>query len=503
MIEQWKRWGAEKPLLALTIIAFIPRLLAAIFSQGYFALDDHFLIIEAAGSWVQAPEYSSWLPWNQVGVPHPSGHSMVYVGLHYLLFSGLKALGMSDPKSLMVVVRLLHALWSLVVVRTGYRIALKLGDARIAWNTGLFLALFYFMPFLAVRNLVEVACIPFLMLGAWRLIRSSEAPSMRDLFVAGIWIGLATNIRFQTLFFAVGPGLALLLQQRFRSAFVYGFGALLPLFILQGGIDMLLWGRPFAEITEYVVYNLANTTSYFDQPWYNYILLLLGVFIPFFSVAVFFGFVRRTQPLLIWLPVLLFLAVHSYFPNKQERFILPVVPLFFVLGYVSWEQWRVASRWWQGRTGLWRGVMTFTWVLNIVLLSVLSVSYSKRSRIEAVYALRSENGVKGLVIEDTIEGEAPMPPLFYWGQWDATVVRWNDPEADLGAELQLFAEDVRPDVVLFIGLEDLPTRMAKAEAAMGPLRAVYRAEPGIVDRVMHWLNPVNRNETIVVMRADS
>ncbi len=65
-----------------------------------------------------------------------------YVGLHFLLFSLLGAVGLKDPMAAMVVVRLLHALWSLVVVRTGYRIALRLGNEEIAWRTGLFLALF-------------------------------------------------------------------------------------------------------------------------------------------------------------------------------------------------------------------------------------------------------------------------------------------------------------------------------------------------------------------------
>jgi hypothetical protein len=36
---------------------------------------------------------------------------------------------------------------------------------------------------------------------------------------------------------------------------------------------------------------------------------------------------------------------------------------------------------------------------------------------------------------------------------------------------------------------------------MGPLRVIGRAEPGLVDRVVHWLNPVNRNEAIVVART--
>jgi len=479
----------------------VPRLLAALFSGGYFAHDDHFLIVEAAGSWVDGYDYNYWLPWNQGEDPRPSGHSFFYVGLHYLLFSGLKVLGITDPKTLMVVVRLIHAVWSLVVVRVGYRIALRLSDASIAWRTGLFLALFYFMPFLAVRNLVEVACIPFLMLGAWQLVRHTDRPTLRDVVVAGLWIGMAVNVRFQTLFFAAGPGLALLFQRRWGQAFAYGAGVVLPLAVVQGGIDLFLWGRPFAELTEYVLYNMANTTTYGVLPWYNYLLLLAGIFIPPLSLAVLFGYFRRTTPLLLWLPLLLFLAIHSYFPNKQERFLLPMVPLFFVVGYTAWEQWRSESGWWQQRTGLWRGGMRFVWVLNTVLLVVLCFSYSKRSRVEALYALREQPPMRGILVEDSAEGEAPMPPLFYLGKWDITVIPWTGAPGDLPALLKTWEASGTPDVVLFIGEEQLEQRMKATEAALGPLHVTGRAEPGLLDRTVHWLNPVNRNETIVIARV--
>ena len=494
-----RRYVQEHPLAVLTALALLPRMVAAFFSGGYFAHDDHFLIIEAAGSWVDGHDYNNWLPWNQGEVPRPSGHSFVYVGLHYLLFSGLKALGMTDPKALMVVVRVLHALWSLIVVRVGYRIALRLGDRTIAWNTGLFLALFYFMPFLAVRNLVEVACIPFLMLGSWRLVRSTS-PSLRELFLAGLWIGLAMNIRFQTLFLAIGPGLALLLQRRPAGALAYGGGVLLPLAVFQGGIDLFLWGRPFAELSEYVLYNLDNTTTYGVLPWYNYLLLLLGIYIPFLSLGVVFGFFRRTDPFLVWLPTVLFLAIHSYFPNKQERFLLPIVPLFFVLGHVGWETWRRSSAWWQQRTGLWRGISTFVWTLNLLVLPVLCFSSSKRSRVEALYALRDVEDVRGLVMEDSAEGEAPMPPLFYGGLWTTTVVPWTSRDGDLAAELARYPSAIRPNVVLFFGTEDLVDRMARVTVAMGPLEVIGVAEPGVLDRTVHWLNPVNRNEAILIAR---
>jgi hypothetical protein len=491
-----------RALYVLTLVALVPRLIAVFLSPGYFAHDDHFLIIEAAASWVAGHDYNYWLPWNQGPNPTPSGHSFFYVGLHYLLFSGLKAIGLTDPKALMVVVRLLHALWSLLVVRVGYRIALRLSDERTAWRTGLFLALFCYMPFLSARNLVEVVCIPFLMLGAWQLVRRMEGPTWKDAFGAGVWIGLAMNVRFQTIFFAAGPGLALLLQRRWWPTLAYGTGLLLPLAIIQGSIDTVLWGRPFAELTQYVLYNLANTTTYGVLPWYNYLLLLLGLFIPPLSIAVLFGFFRRPAPLLLWLPVFLFLAIHSYFPNKQERFMLPIVPLFFVLGHVAWEQWRERSTWWRQRAGLWKGALIFVWTLNLLLLPVLCTSYSKRSRVEALYALREEGPIVGMVLDDVEEEEPMMPPLFYLGQWDLEIVPWGTTHSAerLGPWLDSLQKPRRPDIALFIGEERLQERIARMEADYAHVEIIGKAEPGAMDRLVHWLNPVNRNETIVLAR---
>jgi hypothetical protein len=501
MWDELKDWARDRPLQALTIIAIFPRLFAAFFSQGYFAHDDHFLVIEPAGSWIQASSYSTWLPWNQTGEPTPSGHSFFYVGLHYLLFKALGALGISDPKLLMVFVRFFHALWSIVVVRAGYRIALRLADPAIAWRTGLFLALLYFMPFLSVRNLVEVACIPFLMLGSFQLIRDEDGPGPKAALLAGIFIGLAVNIRFQTIFFAAGPGLALLFQRRWPAMISYGIGVSIPLIIIQGSLDMFIWQKPFVELTEYVRYNLEHTTTYGTLPWYNYLLLLAGIFIPPFSVALLFGFFRRTWPLTIWLSLLLFLAVHSYFPNKQERFLLPMVPLYFVLAYISWEQWRISSAWWRERRRLWNGVLTFTWVLNSIVLVVLCFSYSKRSRVEAMYMLR-DVPMRGLIVEDTYEGDPPLPPLFYLGKWHIEVIQFTDIHTPLDSIYHALPEEQRPDIVLFFGKEELEERMARITAHTGPLTLIGRAEPGLVDKVVHWLNPVNRNETIVIARIE-
>ncbi|MFZ1686248.1 MAG: glycosyltransferase family 39 protein [Flavobacteriales bacterium] len=491
-----------RPLLWLTIIALVPRLVAAIFSQGYFAHDDHFLVIEAAHSWVKGYDYNDWLPWNQGDNPTPSGHGFVYVGAHYLLFSTLDAMGMEDPKVLMLVVRLLHALLSLVVVRTGYRMAVRMAGEAIGWRCGLFLALFFFMPFLAVRNLFEVACMPFLMLGAWQLVKRAEGPTMADVLIAGTWIGLAVNIRFQTLFFAVGPGLVLLFGH-WRKALVYGLGVLIPVVLLQGGIDLVIWGKPFAEISQYVSYNLANPVTYFNAPWWFYLPWLAGVFIPPLSVLIFLGYFSAWRKhLILWLPVFLFITFHSWHPNKQDRFILTILPLFFIIGYCAWEERRLASNWWKSHQPLWNGIVRWTWTVNTILLIGLTFTYSKRSRCEAMYLLRQVPDITGIIMEDSRVGEAPQAPLFYLGDYTPGVLYFNSDTMDQRAALLRTDPARRPNMVCFIGTDDLAQRRMAMERQLGTLTLIGEAEPGLVDGIVHWLNPVNRNETIAVYRLN-
>lgn len=503
MLARLSASSRHHPLAWLTLFAALPRLVAAIFSGGYFAQDDHFLVIEAAQSWVDGYDYNFWLPWNQHGSPTPTGHMMVYPGLHFLLFKLLQWLGMSDPQWKMVCVRLLHAAWSLITVRVGYRIALRLTDASIAWRCGLFLALLFFMPFLSVRNLVEMVSAPLLMLSAWHLLRGTSVPhAPRALLLAGLFAGLAINIRFQTIFFPAAAGGVLLLHRRWIGAAAFAAGTVLPIALLQGSIDLFIWGRPFVEMTEYVRYNLANPTNTgIDLPWYNYLLLLAGVFVPPLSLAVLVGFFRDRRPFVLWFPVLVFIFFHSIFPNKQERFLLPIVPLFFVLGYCTWERARSASTWWKAHAGLWRGVMIWTWSLNALLLVPLTLSFSKHERVEAMAMLRTMRGVNGFIIEDTVEHDPPMPPLFYWGRWDTTKDPYTDPTKSLRKLVMLADPPHRANVILFVGDERLPERLARATEAMGPLEYAGCARPGLLDRTLHWLNPVNRNEVILLFKV--
>ncbi|TNF49460.1 MAG: hypothetical protein EP305_02685, partial [Bacteroidetes bacterium] len=102
----------KSPYGLILLAAFLVRLIAVIFSPGYGMHDDHFLIIESSSSWVDGYDYNNWLPWSPNNPGHPHGHSFTYVGFNFLYFGLMKMIGVTDPKTLMLINRLLHALAS-------------------------------------------------------------------------------------------------------------------------------------------------------------------------------------------------------------------------------------------------------------------------------------------------------------------------------------------------------------------------------------------------------
>jgi len=140
--------------------------------------------------------------------------------------------------------------------------------------------------------------------------------------------------------------------------------------------------------------------------------------IPPASFLLFFGFLRTWKKhLVLFLPAFLFLVFHSYFPNKQERFILTIVPFLILLGVIGWYEFAGASSFWNRHPKLLRGLITFSVTVNFILLPFISTMYSKRSRVEAMIYLSKYPDVKGVVVEDSKHPDVKIPPEFYLGQW--------------------------------------------------------------------------------------
>ena len=493
----WK----ERPLLIIMGSAVFFRILSVIFAKGWGMIDDHFLVIESAQSWVDGFDYNSWLPWSRDN-HGPTGHNFFYPGLNFLLFSFFKWIHLDDPQTKMFFIRLIHAGWSLITVWLGYRITEKISDRRSAGTVGLLLAIFWFMPWMSVRNLIEMVCIPFLMLSIWILLKNERKTSLVIYFFSGILLGLAFNTRMQTAFFSAGLGLALLLQKKWKETLVLTLGVLVPIILIQGAIGYFLWGQPFAELFEHIRYNLTAANDYFVLPWYTYLLFLAGILIPPVSLFILFGFIYSWKKyLIIFMPVAVFLLFHSIFPNKQERFILPIIPLLIVTGISGWNAFIKRSVFWPNHSGLLRGCWIFFWIVNMIFLPVVSVVYSKHARVESMTYLSKYPHLEQILVADA-DNSPELLPRFYTGQWPHVYDELLDHETTEAMILRVAQKPrtEQPRFILFTGDQDLQKRVVKARVHFPFLVYETAINPGFIDNLMHFLNPVNKNKKVYIYR---
>jgi hypothetical protein len=521
MIKKIKSFIQEKPLLFVMLLALFFRLLAAIFSQGYGMHDDHFLVIEAPYSWTEGKDYQNWMPWSQTGNPVPSGHSLLYPGINYLLIMVIKAAGIIDPKTIMLIIRFLLAIYSLITVYLGYKIVEKLSDKKSALQAGILLAIIWFMPFLSVRNLVEMIAIPLFVFGFWLLIKEEKPkPRLILYLLAGIITGIGISVRFQTIILVGGTGLALLALRKFVPAIIYGIGAVVALIALQGGVDYFVWGTPFREFFEYIRYNIVSKDAYGTDNFWMYFELILGLLIPPVSIFLFAGFFKVWKKyLVLFLPTFLFLAFHTIFSNRQERFILPILPFIIILGVMGWQEISSQSKFFLNRPKFIRGSYLFFWIINIIALLPITISSTKKSRIDTMYYFFDmKDQISSILIDDIGRHKSLMLPVFYTGKTIYTVSLSDDIPNDTSQykEGNLYSYIIPaqsmdvynilhfidlPQYVIFVEDIDLEKRIEHMKGYFPNLRYAHEIPPSLLDKVMKKLNPANKNETFYIYKT--
>lgn len=497
ILAYWK----QKPLQSVLWLAFILRLPAVFFSKGFGWHDDHFLIIESSQSWVDGTDYDNWFPWS--GATTPDGHSLFYSGLHFIFFTIVKWIGIHDPQLKMFFVRLIHALFSLLIVYFGYKIVEFYKGKESASITGLLLASYWFMPFLSVHNLAEFACIPFLLWGTW-LALPREHQQAKNLFLAGFILALAVSVRYQSLIIAGGVVLALLIKKDIKASLIVFAGCIVSFMLIQAPFDYMIWGKPFAEFGEYIKYNLDNSEKYGINTWYSYLLVILGMLVPPISFFLFFGYLKTWKKYtIIFLPSFIFLVFHSYFPNKQERFIITIVPLVIIGGMIGlselYEQFKFSSM----VKGLFKGCIWFAVIINFIALPFVSTMYSKRARVESMYYLSKYKNIKTIVVEDRKRDGIKIPPEFYSGQWlRVAEVRSDLPVDSLALMVSKLNESEKPRFVLFFENYDLEKRVDEMKGVFSKLTYETTVKPGFIDWLLNRINPKNANEEIFIYKTN-
>ncbi|MDK9701154.1 MAG: glycosyltransferase family 39 protein, partial [bacterium] len=384
LIAATKASYKNNPLIWILGSGIIARLLAVFFSGGYIASDDHFLVVHYAWRWLR--DDTIWM-----FDPNRGGHSLLYPGVHMLLFKVLHAIGVVNTEVQMTINRFLHAIWSIPIIWLGYRFVERATtERRFAELTGWLLALLWIVPAFSVYQLGEMVSAVPLFIAILKAERNRETDSTKEWLIAGLWLGFAVSLRYQIGFAAVGMFIALLIRGRWRGALLLTVGALLGTIPL-GILDWVMLGTPYANPIQYFTYNSSGEMyKYVNRPWYNYILLILGVFIPPFSFLLFGGMFKAYKKLpVLFGGTLAFLIVHSIIPNKQERFIATILPTLVVVGVTGIAIWLKAERFRLSERFLRISLIIF-WCLNLPVMVGTVVNYNRRAEIKSLAALQAD-----------------------------------------------------------------------------------------------------------------
>jgi hypothetical protein len=255
--------------------------------------------------------------------------------------------------------------------------------------------------------------------------------------------------------------------------------------VLQGLTDWLGYGRPFSSALAYLAFNRdpANIAQFPRGPWHQYLGTLAGLLVPPTSLLFLWGFLRsaRSAPRAFW-PALAFLVLHSAYPGKQERFLLPVLPLVLVLGAVAAQ---ALSEGWGDRP--WRlrmvhGLWAWFWAVNLVLLVLFTTDDSKRARIDPLSFLQRRGDARAVLVDVGPRGP-PYVPRFYLGRPIPVYVL-----AD-GAVAAAIGDGPPPNYVVVEGDEQLEQRLARLRESFHSLSPAGTFEPGLLDRILTRLNP--------------
>jgi hypothetical protein len=142
--------------------------------------------------------------------------------------------------------------------------------------------------------------------------------------------------------------------------------------------------------------------------------------------------------------------------------------------------------------------------INCLLLPVMSVSYSKRHRVEAMYYLYNKKDCRNFLVEDSNkENDILLPPMFYYGKWHPVCgITQNFTTDSARVYYDELADDFKPNYVVFWQAENIDQRVARMKETFPGLKYEATIDPSLVDQVLFRLNPLNDNQTAFIYQLE-
>ena len=468
MPKSWRRYLLTRDLRTHLFralgLGLLLRGLSAWFVYGPQALDDYKHGVWPAyqmfkGQTVEIPEYRSWL-------------------LNGVLRVALEVAGLLGVTSARGQVRAMYfelGLISLLGIYGTYLFA-RHQRSRLWGRAALYLSAVYpLAPFVGTRAFGEAVANALVPLGFGLM---PAAP-----FWAFLALGAGTLFRFQVGVIFVFAGGWALVTRRLRVVAWAAFAGLITL-AAEAGIDVCSGRAPLATLQTYITENEGGAVRYGVSPWYNpWLFVLLVALVPFsLGFAGRLPALARRHGLVFWAWVI-FVAVHSLVPHKEERFLYPILTL---------ELWSLAYLW-TAHARSWGARRVFTPVLaGVTVMGLLVTSFvnSQAGEIEPPAEIESQFHNVVYLESDSLFGQSRFLFYFLRPPSELRAVRPTDFTATR-IDDELTARPDRQAVALLTSNADARetlrtlTNVRTTRALCGEVR---RAQ-SLVDQLLYHLNP--------------
>lgn len=496
------------PLAFVLLVAIALRIPAVIFSKGYMASDDQFETVEIAHRWTYGQVFhdDGIRMWPQRPANEHARFILYNLSLYWLMKLN-EAVGIGTLDGMMYSVRAVHAGLSLLAVLAAFQIVL-LGTRSRRWAVfgGLTVAGYFFMPFLSVRNLIEMVGGNLWIVAVWFLYRYRDDLSDRSLIRAGVITGLAWMIRFEIAFAAIAvPFILWRLHRSARPALIY-MAAVFAMLLLSGVVDAIFVNGFAASTISHILQVLTEPPPYKTAP-YIYLLVLLGAFIPPFSILLFGLVGNKTflrEHTLLWIPTLVFIIAHTIPSSRQERYMISILPILLVIFVLAIWYHQQANGWLFRRRRAGLVLLVVYLAVNTVLLAVFTINYGHRGLVEPLVRMQNIEGLPPMLLISP--GRGRLMPFAYAGGierlYRASVENWHDLDRFV---LLPEAHDSSYFVVVHPhSEEERATWMDSLQVKLGSLSLVTHVGPSTIDAILHHLNPKhNRTHEAWVYRHES
>ena len=173
-----------------------------------------------------------------------------------------------------------------------------------------------------------------------------------------------------------------------------------------------------------------------------------------------------------------------------------------MLGVSGWTEFKAQSNFWKIRPKLYKYCIGFALTLNLIALILISPAATKKSRVDTMSYLRGMNDVKGLFIERSEEYGCYLLPKYYLDDWYIKHVCFSKEVFSQLDDIHIeqLIEEQNSNYILFVEKRNIEARIDRFKNIYPGLEYVETIDPSYLDKLLHFLNPVNKNESIFIYR---